>query len=144
MAVASADHMDQHVPTAFISYSNKDKPMADTLCRMLEAKGIRVWYAPRNVLGDYATAIVQAISDCDYFVCILSKNSIHSEHVLNEVDLAFQEMKRNLKLKLIKIDDEPMTPAFRYYLSRQHHMDACRPPIDQRLEEFVSEFDADL
>ena len=34
---------------AFISYSSKDKTIADAVCARLEARGIRCWIAPRDV-----------------------------------------------------------------------------------------------
>ena len=58
--------------------------------------------------------------------------------MLNEINLAFQEMtERDVRFCLLKIDEEKMGPAFRYYLSRQHWMDARVPPIEKRLDEFV-------
>ena len=47
----------------FISYSVKDKNVADAVCANLEAGGIRCWIAPRDVGtgGTWAEEIVQAI-----------------------------------------------------------------------------------
>lgn len=124
---------------AFISYSSKDKNIADNLCSKLERNGIKVWYAPRDVRGPYADAIVTAIEQASYFIVILSQNSIYSEHVLNEIDLAFQNITQGTKIKPLRIDNALFTAAFKYYLSRQHWMDASIPPLEQRLNEFVSE-----
>ena len=124
---------------AFISYSSKDKNIADNLCSKLERNGIKVWYAPRDVHGPYADAIVTAIEQSSYFIVILSQNSICSEHVLNEIDLAFQNISQGTKIKPLRIDNALFTAAFKYYLSRQHWMDATIPPLEQRLNEFVSE-----
>ena len=66
-----------------------------------------------------------------------AKNSLASEHVLNEIDLAFQETKRGVRFFPLKLDHEEMGPAFKYYLSRQHWMDATLPPLEKRLDEFV-------
>ena len=126
-------------PLAFISYSqSSDKNVADNLCARLERNGIRVWYAPRDVdCTDYATAIVNAISRSTHFIVILSHNSLKSPHVLNEVDLAFQELNRRIRFYPLKLDSEELGPAFKYYLSRQHWMDATYPPLEERLDEFV-------
>ena len=124
---------------AFISYSSKDKNIADNLCSKLERNGIKVWYAPRDVHGPYAGAIVNAIEQANYFIVILSQNSICSEHVLNEVDLAFQNISTGMKIKPLRIDNALFTASFKYYLSRQHWMDASIPPLEQRLNEFISE-----
>jgi hypothetical protein len=34
----------------FLSYSSKDKTVADAACAMLEAKGVRRWMAPRDIV----------------------------------------------------------------------------------------------
>lgn len=123
---------------AFISYSSKDRNIADNLCAKLEARGCKVWYAPRNIVSnDYASAIVEAITRCSHFVLILSRNSVQSNHVLNEIDLAFRELQRGMKFLTLKVDEEELGPAFMYYLSRQHWMDAHIPPLEKRLEEFA-------
>lgn len=132
---AKSDSMSKDL--AFISYSSKDKNIADNLCSKLERHGIKVWYAPRDVHGPYADAIVKAIDKARYFIVILSQNSICSEHVLNEIDLAFQNISQGTKIKPLRIDSALFTAAFKYYLSRQHWMDASIPPLEERLNEFV-------
>lgn len=129
---------------AFISYSSKDKNIADNLCFKLEQRGIAVWYAPRDVQGPYANSIVQAIDSCTHFVVILSQNSMTSQHVLNEIDLAFQRLPNNVKFKPLRVDSSLFTPSFKYYLSRQHWTDATVPPLEKRLNEFVEKLLLDL
>ncbi len=127
-------------PVAFISYSSNDKNVADNLCAKLESKGIQVWYAPRDVQGDYASSITQAIAKATHFVVILSKSSMNSQHVLNEIDLAFKKLPNNIKFCPLRIDEQEFAPAFEYYLSRQHWLEAYIPPLEQRLIEFVHYF----
>lgn len=129
---------------AFVSYASPDKNIADNLCARLERKGIKVWYAPRDVRGPYAAAISDAIGKATHFIVILSENSLRSEHVLNEIDLAFQGLPDKIKFKPLRIDESMFTSSFRYYLSRQHWMDATIPPLEDRLEEFVEELVQDL
>ena len=129
---------------AFISYSSPDKNIADNLCAKLEREGIKVWYAPRDVRGPYAGAIAEAITQVTHFIVILSRNSLHSEHVLNEIDLAFKGLPDRIKFKPLRIDEAMFTPSFDYYLSRQHWMDAIVPPLEQRLDEFVAKIVSDL
>ena len=122
----------------FISYSSKDKNVADNLCVKLESRGMKCWYAPRDVSRDnYAQAIVEAIERCTHFVVIISANSLKSEHVLNEIDLAFNESSKHIQFKPIRIDTEELSAAMKYYLSRKHWLDATMPPIESRLDEFV-------
>jgi hypothetical protein len=48
----------------FISYSSKDKVVADAVCAGLEGRGIACWIAPRDLVPgvDWGAAIVDAIS----------------------------------------------------------------------------------
>ena len=131
-------------PLAFISYSGGDRNVADNLCHKLESRGVKVWYAPRDVQGPYAEAITVAIREATHFVVILSHNSMESQHVLNEVDLAFKALPNHIKFKPLRIDMAQFRPAFEYYLSRQHWMDACLPPLEERLNEFVDKLVEDL
>ena len=129
---------------AFISYSSRDKNIADNLCFKLEQRGIAVWYAPRDVQGPYANAIVQAIDKCTHFIVILSQNSMASEHVLNEIDLAFQRLPNQIMFKPLRVDNSLFTPSFKYYLSRQHWMDATVPPLEKRLNDFADNLLVDM
>lgn len=142
MLDAPIETVEKKSPLAFISYSSKDKNVADNLCNKLESRGIRVWYAPRNVVGPYATAIMKGIMEADYFIVIVSHNSLASQHVLNEIDNAHSRLPE-LKFKPLRIDDIALTPEFSYYLSRQHWLDATVPPLEERLEAFVSDILAD-
>jgi len=122
---------------AFISFSSPDKNIADNLCSKLENRGVQVWYAPRDVVGPYAAAITEAIANATHFVVILSENSLKSEHVLNEIDLAFQNLPDKIRFQPLRIDPVELSSSFKYYLSRQHWMDAVDPPLEQHLLAFV-------
>ena len=137
-AVPGADAPQTADKLAFISYSSGDKNIADNLCVKLESRGIKAWYAPRDVRsGDYASSIVDAIERCTHFVVIIGEHSLKSQHVLNEIDLAFHRLGKGVTFCPLRLDKEKLGPAFTYYLSRQHWMDACVPPLEQRLEEFA-------
>ena len=132
------DMADLHNQMAFISYSHDDKNVADNLCAKLERKGIKAWYAPRDVHGPYPAAIANAIGRATHFVVILSENCFRSEHVLNEIALAFEKLPNKIKFMPLRIDSSELTDSYRYYLTRQHWMDAIHPPLEARLEEFVA------
>lgn len=57
---------------AFISYSTKDKTIADAVCAKLEESSIRAWISPRDVPAgsNFAESIVEAINICKVFVLI--------------------------------------------------------------------------
>lgn len=92
----------------FISYSSDDKDIVDGIVSSLEALGLSCWYAPRDVVGRYAKAIVEAISNAKIFLLCLSKSAAMSEHVLNEVEMAYNKKKlsdNNLLLEPVCIEE---------------------------------------
>ena len=116
--------MAHHV---FISYASKNKQLADALCHTLEQHRISCWIAPRDVLpGEpYAREIIRGIRDCQIIVLIYTNDSNASEHVLNEIDKAFNYGK--VIIPFIA-DDTRMSDEFDYYLSRKHWLTAFPNP----------------
>lgn len=109
----------------FISYSTEDKAIVDGVVLQLESAGAKCWYAPRDVVGRYAKAIVDAIGNCKVFLLCLSKNAAISEHVLNEVEIAYHKEKTSSADLLIEplciesIDlDAPEFDEIMYYIRR--------------------------
>ena len=110
----------------FISYSNNDKDIVDGIVASLESIGTTCWYAPRDVVGRYAKAIVNAIGNAKIFLLCLSKNAATSDHVLNEIELAYNKKKTSTDGNLIieplciePIDlDAPEFDEIMYYIRR--------------------------
>ena len=50
----------------FVSYSTKDKVVADAIVSALENENMRCWYAPRDIEpgADWGTSITEAIHEC--------------------------------------------------------------------------------
>src|SRR5271163_455626 len=74
----------------FVSYSHHDKPQADAVCATLEAKGIRCWIAPRDVIPgqEWGAAIVDAIQSSRVMVLVFSSHANASPQIRREVQLA--------------------------------------------------------
>lgn len=111
--------MEETKHDVFISYSSKDKIVADAICHALEQNGLTCWIAPRDVRpgARYAAEIVRGIKDCRVMVLVYSRNSNQSEHVANEVDRAFNN---STTIIPFLVDDTPMNEEFDYYLARKH------------------------
>ena len=111
----------------FISYSSKDKEIADLICSALEQSGLACWIAPRNVQPGkkYGKEIVLAIQESTVILLIFSESSNKSEHVENEIDIAFNEGKTIIPFK---ITDTIMSPEFKYYLNKKHWIDGVPEP----------------
>jgi len=97
----------------FISYSAQDKPTADAVCATLEAKHVRCWIAPRDVLPgrDYAETLIEAIRDAPLMVLVFSSSSNSSRHVLREVERAAS---RNIPVLPLRIEDVPPCASMEY------------------------------
>jgi WD40 repeat protein len=117
----------------FISYSSKDKTIADAACATLERDGIRCWIAPRDVLAGqtWAGAIVEAIEEARVFVLILSSHSNASLDVSVEVEHA---IRGGLTVIPFRIDDVTPSGDMSYYLRKIHWLDALTPPLERHLE----------
>ena len=117
----------------FISYSSKDKNVADAIVSDLENHGIKCWYAPRDVLpGEgWAAAITEAIQAANIFVLVYTEESNRSHQVTNEVTLAVSAGKTIIPFRLSKSD---MNGTLEYYLSSVHWLDAIDPPLGHNIE----------
>lgn len=101
----------------FVSHSSKDARLAERVVNAIEECGYRCWLAPRDIdPGEpYARSIMRGIDGCDVFVVLLSRHSIVSEDVLNEVDNAHGVRKRIIP---VFVDDVELPRELNYYLSR--------------------------
>ena len=74
----------------FVSYPHHDKPQADAVCAKLDAKGIRCWIAPRDVVPgqEWGAAIVDAIHSSRVMVQVFSSHANASPQISREVQLA--------------------------------------------------------
>lgn len=117
----------------FISYSMKDKPLADAACATLEAKGIRCWIAPRDVLPGvpYAKSIINAIRESRILVLLFTANSNTSDHVMKEVERA---VSKGLVILPFRVEDAPYSEELEYFIGNTHWLDALTPPVEKHLE----------
>ena len=101
--------------SCFISYFAKDQVFADRLHADLQNKGVWCWFAPHNLPIGAKTwdAIDEAIRLRDKLLLILSKASIASEWVEDEVNKAYAEERSRKEVILfpIRIDEAVMTTA---------------------------------
>jgi hypothetical protein len=115
------DHLIEYLPSllnqaiqhysCFISYSANDD-FAKRIHADLQNSGVRCWFAPRDlpIGAKIWDAIDEAIKLRDKLVLILSKNSIDSDWVEDEVQKAFAEERdrKDVVLFPVRIDDAVM------------------------------------
>ncbi len=119
----------------FISYSNKDKEVADAVCHFLEQQGITCWIAPRDVTtGSYASAIVDAIKNSKLMVLIFTNNANFSKHVKRELELS---VKNDVTIQPIRTEDVEPISELEYYISSMHWLDALTPPLEEHLSKLA-------
>lgn len=118
----------------FISYSHKDKIVADAIVNYLEKNGFRCWYAPRDIQTgqEWADSIINAISQSKLMVLIFTDFSNESSQVRREVDNAIS---RGLTIIPFKLTQKPPKGGMEYYLSTLHWLDAMDEPLEKAIEE---------
>jgi tetratricopeptide (TPR) repeat protein len=121
----------------FISYSIKDKTTADAICASLEANGIRVWIAPRDVMpgSDWGESIIEAIEQSGVMILIFSANSNASPQIKREIERA---VNKGVTVVPFRIDDILPSKTLEYFISTQHWLDAFTPPLEKHLDSLVS------
>jgi hypothetical protein len=122
----------------FISYSSKDKRVADAMCNKLESNGIRCWIAPRNIRAgmDWGGAIMHAINNCQLMVLVFSSNANASQPIKREVERA---MSKGVMVVPFRIEDVQPAGSLEFYLSTSHWLDALPPPVEQHLQRLVED-----
>lgn len=117
----------------FISYSSRDKAVADAVCAAIEGAGWKCWVAPRDIVPgkEWSASIIDAISECRAMVVIFSSHSDASSQVKREVERA---VNKNVALVPFRIENVFPTGSMEYYLSTTHWLDALTGPLQVHLE----------
>ena len=140
----------------FISYSSADEIYAVQLERALSANGIDSWFAPKSINGgqDFAACIGKELSphhsededdrieedlghlkSAPIFILLLSANSMRSRWVKKELKAAF---KRDIPMRILKLDHSPLEESFEFMLSDVQVTDAYHLPL-KVLEKLIDE-----
>lgn len=127
----------------FVSYSQPDRDSAFALVQQLEARGLSVWIAPRDVSpsADWAAEIIDAISSARLMLLVFSGNSNDSDQVRREVERAVH---KRLRILPFRIEDVLPSKSLEYFLSAQHWMDAFPPPLQPHIDRLCEYLEAAL
>jgi hypothetical protein len=120
----------------FISYSSKDKPIADAVVASIENNSIRCWIAPRDILPgeDFPKAIIRAINESKVMVLIFSASANASPQVTREVTKA---VSKGIIIIPFRIEDAPMSESMEYLIGLPHWLDALTSPMEQHINTLV-------
>ena len=99
----------------FISYNSNDAASADFLLKTLESMYLTCWMAPRDIPAgvNFADVIPTAMRSARAFLVLVSKNSLESAQVLNELTFA-----SSIKIPrfCVQLDDTPLNNSFQYHI----------------------------
>lgn len=109
-------------PRVFLSYAREDLAAAERLYRELSSFGLRVWWDRRSLTpgSDWDLAIRQGIEGSDYFVALLSKNSVGKRGTVQ----------REIRRALSVLEDLPEESNYLIPV----RLDDCRPGHAQLLQ----------
>ena len=99
--------------SCFISYSSRDQEFAERLHADLQAKGVRIWFAPHDlpIGARIRPAIDESIRVYDKLLLVLSEVSVGSQWVEQEVETALARARApegRTVLFPVRIDDAVM------------------------------------
>jgi hypothetical protein len=125
----------------FVSYSQPDRARAFEIVSQLEARGVKVWVAPRDIApsAEWAAEIIEAIGAAKIMVLVFSGSSNGSPQVRREVERAVH---RQVPILTVRIEDALPTKSMEYFLSAQHWLDAFPPPLALHCEQLCRQVSA--
>jgi len=120
----------------FLSHSEKDKAIADTVVARLEAESVSCWVAPRDVVpgADWGESIINAIESSRIMILIFSKSANVSPQIKREVERA---VNKGVYIIPFRVDDIPPARSLEYFISTSQWMDAFSPPLERHLDALV-------
>ena len=96
----------------FLSHNSKDKPFVRKLANDLRRQGFYVWVDEAEIkLGDsLIEKIREGLDRVEYVGVVLSQNSINSEWVKKEIDIAMNQEIEGKRIKVLPIMFEKVDP----------------------------------
>lgn len=122
----------------FISYSRKDQAVANDIADWLRSMQHDVWMDTSSIIagGQWDESIAQGIRSQTAFITLLSPDSVRSNEVRNELNMALSEQKTIIPVFVAKVI---LTNEWKYKLSRfqilnyEADPDKCLAEIQQAL-----------
>ena len=91
----------------FLSHSSKNKVTAHNLAETIHNHGVSVWYSPKDIRNaqQWHDEIGKALLRCDWFLVLLSKDSVCSKWLRWELGYALNHSQYNDRILPIKLED---------------------------------------
>ena len=121
--------------SAFISYSRKDKAVADFIAAELRNRDVDVFVDYQNLrTGNFMSRLGQQIEQKKYFIVVLSPHSVSSKWVQAEVAWAFTNKGGDYIIP-IRLESVSMTDLF--VLASLETVDFTRWNVDRAMDEAI-------
>lgn len=123
------------IPTeVFLSHSNVDQGFVAALAEVLRRHSVPVWYSKTNIVGaqQWHDEIGAALNRCDWFILVLSPNSVDSMWVKRELLFALQQ--NRFENRIVPVFYQPcdfsqlswVLPGFQMIDFQQGFEEGCR------------------
>lgn len=116
----------------FISYAHKNSKQVHPVAEELLKLGFDVWIDQEDLQGGelWSEEITRAIRECHYYILFISKDSMKSDEVRREVDLAYSSKR---KFILVRLDAARIPVEIAYQTSGIQWLDVKDPDWMLRL-----------
>ncbi len=106
----------------FISYSSKDRDIAETICKALEARGLECWISSRDVHPgeNFQEAIVRALRAARVMLLVFTSNANNSDEIKKELVLAGRH---RVTIVPVRVEDVVPNDAFTYEFATRQWID---------------------
>ncbi len=127
----------------FISYASGDKPVAETVCAILERRQVRCWIAPRDIVPgqEYGEAIVDAIAESKALVLVFSSRSNASPQVEREIERAAA---KHVNIIPFRIEDVKPSKRLEYFISSCQWCDAFVGKLETHVQALAAVIDGQV
>ena len=128
-----------HENEVFISYARKDSARVEPFVAALKNEGVSLWIDQRNMVGGntWSSQIAMAIRACQILILVVSKASMDSTVVADEVLFARHLNKKILPLYLEDLQENQIHPALQLFLLHLQHIRLFTQATDEALAETV-------
>lgn len=101
----------------YICYDERDKEVSEAIYNIFEENNIDVWIKSKDMSSkDSVDKIINVIEDSKCFVLIYSKNSMDTNYIVTETDIAFS---RNIPILVFNIDGSKIGRNLEFILETQ-------------------------
>ena len=106
----------------FISYSSKDREIAETICQALESRGYNCWISCRDVRPgeNFQEAIVHALRSAKVMLLVFTSNANNSDEIKKELVLAGRH---RVTVVPVRVEDVVPNDAFTYEFATRQWVD---------------------